>query len=516
MASDLLRLMAVLGEHPALAFFLELALKSTLIAVLVLLPAFLLRNTAAAGQHLLWCLAILTLAFLPVFIGIVPKVEVALPATPTVTTGQLVPTAGTGAITTLHERIDAWWQPLLQVYLGGLLVLVLYTVFGLLRMQILSARATPGGNAPASRLLQEVLAEELLEIPVSLREHPTLGSPLSWGLLRPVIILPVASRAWPESKLRHVLLHELGHIQRMDWVTQLVGRFACAVYWYNPLVWYAARKMYELAEQACDDAVLLHDTSHTAYAGDLVAVAKAAAAPGRLQYLAQALATSFLGTRVIAILDTARSRKPGDSEWVIRGLLASFVLLAALASLKVGPATTLANFGGTLSRYISVRLLSAAAATVAPEQMVVHQRPELLLSHNLPELETIYIQSTPAPAGDFSAVLKAPVPVIALEELPGATVSKALRLLQKSFPAYPPEAEQRGIEGYTTVEYDITADGRVVNPAIIDSRPGSLFDKSALEAISAYRYEPPRINGTPVGIQGLRTRFIFQIDPDPG
>jgi protein TonB len=199
---------------------------------------------------------------------------------------------------------------------------------------------------------------------------------------------------------------------------------------------------------------------------------------------------------------------------VIRAVLCAFSLGAVLAALTVGPATGLASLGSSFSRYIDVNFLPARAAAES-EAMIVHLPPErLYLSSNLPELETIRVTNSPVTGKTPGAPLR--LPDITLQELPGATPSQALQLLRKSFPAYPPAAELRGIEGQVTIEYAIDAMGQVVDPVIIESGPGTVFNRSALQAIRKYRYEPPRVNGKPTGMRGLRTRFVFALDPDPG
>ena len=76
-----------------------------------------------------------------------------------------------------------------------------------------------------------------------------------WGLLAPnVILLPADADSWGEDRLRAVLLHELAHIRRNDWESRLIAQIMCAVYWFNPLVWFAARRMQVEAERACDDS----------------------------------------------------------------------------------------------------------------------------------------------------------------------------------------------------------------------------------------------------------------------
>ena len=79
--------------------------------------------------------------------------------------------------------------------------------------------------------------------PVSIRQSGSVTVPMVWGLFRPVILLPADADEWEPDQQRAVLLHELAHIQRQDWLMQTMAQITCAMYWFNPLVWFAMRRM---------------------------------------------------------------------------------------------------------------------------------------------------------------------------------------------------------------------------------------------------------------------------------
>src|SRR3546814_2039916 len=76
-----------------------------------------------------------------------------------------------------------------------------------------------------------------------------LRSPISWGVLRPTIVLsPHAVAAVGEAEA--IIAHELAHVARLDWAKLLAARLACALFWFNPLVWMLARESHQLREEA--------------------------------------------------------------------------------------------------------------------------------------------------------------------------------------------------------------------------------------------------------------------------
>ena len=77
--------------------------------------------------------------------------------------------------------------------------------------------------------------------------------PMTWGVLRPAINLPREAEQWSNERLDAVFLHELGHIERADCWTNMVLKIVCALNWFNPFVWMAARRTYLAQEVACDD-----------------------------------------------------------------------------------------------------------------------------------------------------------------------------------------------------------------------------------------------------------------------
>ncbi len=161
---------------------------------------------------------------------------------------------------------------------------------------------------------------------VELREHPDAVVPMTWGIVRPVVLLPRLARAWDESMQRAVLLHELAHVRRMDVASQLIGRVACVLYWFHPLAWFALRRLRQEREQACDDAVVQSGEKASDYAEQLLQVARLCGMPRGLALGVAMAEGSSLETRVKSLFDTARGHGP-----VSRVVALALLFVGALA-----------------------------------------------------------------------------------------------------------------------------------------------------------------------------------------
>ena len=126
-----------------------------------------------------------------------------------------------------------------------------------------------------------------------------------------------------------MLLHELAHVKRWDCLTQTVARIVCALYWINPLVWLAARRMCVERERACDDLVLNGGCKASDYATHLVEIARTFRHMPQWPAIAMARSSQLQG-RIAAIVDASRARRSRPLT-----ALAVLVLMGALA-LSVG------------------------------------------------------------------------------------------------------------------------------------------------------------------------------------
>ena len=205
---------------------------------------------------------------------------------------------------------------------------------------------------------------------VRLYVGPLIPMPMTRRTLRPELLVPVAAAEWPSGQLRSAMLHEVAHVKRLDCATQCLANCACAIYWFNPLTWLAAGRLWVERERACDDLVLHHgDAAPASYAEHLVAVARTLQAGWSPRTGAIAMArSSGLRQRVVNILDARTNRRAVSAR---AALVATAVALAAVVPLSC------AQLGqrGTAAAPPAQTTPSAQATPPRPARPAVAARP---------------------------------------------------------------------------------------------------------------------------------------------
>jgi beta-lactamase regulating signal transducer with metallopeptidase domain len=359
------------------AFLAGLLVKSTvlLLAAWLVTSVMRLRRASAASRHLVWTLAVCGLVALPPLGALLPRWEAGwLPPAPAV---ERVPGAGMadgGAVVPVAPTVESEaaaaapaeapsaageWRPARLVgmaYALGVMAVLAWAAVGFAAVRRIASRAVPVMDPEWIQLLRDVEWEMEVRRPVRLLRSGASPTPMAVGLWRASIVLPAAAVEWPFARRRAVLLHEAAHVARRDCLTQLAAVAACAVYWFHPGAWYAARQLRTERELACDDRVLAGGARPAAYAGDLLEIARAFHAPRLVTAGAVSMARpSQLEGRMLAVLDTARSRRTVARPAAVAAAVAALAAVLPLAAL--GPGRTVEA---------EVDLASPAAAAEVP------------------------------------------------------------------------------------------------------------------------------------------------------
>lgn len=108
------------------------------------------------------------------------------------------------------------------------------------------------------------------------------------------------------------------------------------------------------------------------------------------------------------------------------------------------------------------------------------------------------------------------ISVPAVASVPSQTVSNAdkqLMPLSRVEAVYPAKAKKRRIEGYVVLKFDIDEQGRTKNIEVVEAQPERFFERSAIDAIKRWRYQPQIIDGQAQSILGYTTKIEFKMAP---
>ena len=330
----------------------DAAVRATALLGIAAAITALLRNRSAALRHLVWALAIAGVLVMPLAGAILPGVSVPLPwtlagiqpVTPdfgAAATGARgrppEPVAvGAGGGSGSAEAAGAggrtasppatWNRLLLAIWGAGALAFAAWSLAGIRNTRRLAAQATPVTAPEWLDALREVGAQLEIRRSVRLVRSEGVAMPMTWGWRRPVVLVPASAAGWSSARRIVVLRHELAHVKRADVVTQSLAQWTCAVYWFNPALWFGAYRLRVERERACDDEVLRLGTRASDYANHLLDIARDCHVPGLNASAAVAMARrSQLEHRMRAILDPSIRRAAGRSAT----FLAAVVLVGA-------------------------------------------------------------------------------------------------------------------------------------------------------------------------------------------
>lgn len=234
------------------------ALGGGMIGAAALLRALTLRRLPKWTFPALWELIVvrlllpLSLPVFPAFSGPIQPWEGArLPAAEVVAEGTAIAPGAAAAVSAggffLHW--PGWRQ---AVWLAGAL-----TMGGYFLAVYLKCRREFRQSLPAEhRQARLWMATRPLRRPVELRQSDRISAPLTYGLFRPVILLPKDMDGEDEQLMSAVLAHEYAHIRRWDAGAKLALTAALCVHWFNPLVWLMVSLANRDIELACDQAAL--------------------------------------------------------------------------------------------------------------------------------------------------------------------------------------------------------------------------------------------------------------------
>jgi bla regulator protein BlaR1 len=335
-----------------MSVLIAIALKSLLVAGLALGLLALMKRRSAAERSWVAHIGLLALVIMALAPLALPAWNVETPAlfspAKTVDAPAAVPTAITATAPNVIpiKRIaaPAPERPTISaaaaasaVYAIPAAILLLITALALARLFALRARADVLVDGHWLSALARAQRRMGFKHGTALLTSNELASPISWGLMRPVILLNTRA-VEAASEAEAIIAHELAHVARMDWAKLLLARIATALFWFNPFVWLLAREAHQLREEAADDAVLAADIADTDYAQLLVGVARHECPGLLLGAHGVAPSKTSLARRVARVLDGKSVRGPVAGSFAVGVFVGAVMVAAPLAALTFTPA----------------------------------------------------------------------------------------------------------------------------------------------------------------------------------
>jgi len=351
------------------------------------------------------------------------------------------------------------WQTVLLIAAGIAMLGILRLVLGIgyLNQCRRNARPLAPTPAPVSRILERLG----LEVPFLVSDR--LKAPLTYGWLRPTVLLPGSFCRLSADQQEGVACHELLHVRRRDWPITFLDELLRAVVWFHPAVWLILPRIALSREQVVDADTVRLTGKRRQYLDALWRVVCSS------QQSVAAMAVPFLGKRdLVDRVAWLKKEIPMSKTRIVFSLLVLSISLA-----------TVGAFGANA--------------------FSIHARPGLLTSAP-PAAE----QSEGEKPKGYDEKLKTVSAESICEEITHPVV------IEKVNPKYPPEAREEKVMGMVTVETVINEEGVVEDIQVIESADDRL-SAAAIEAIQQWRFEPALCDGEPVGVYyNLTINFQLQ------
>lgn len=348
-----------------------------------------------------------------------------------------------------------WSMLLITLYLLPVLLLLSRLVLGL--WQLHRVRGASACVEDVAIVREVARLKTMLQITreVSIRTSVLIDSPVSFGALRPVVLLPPEALQWPAQTLRHVLAHELSHVQRGDWLSKLFCYALASMLWLNPLCWRLLKRLDACAESACDMQAAALEDDNADYATTLLSLARCCQqhAVQPLLFAQTMLDRSSLETRIVHLLE-GKTMQTEELKKERRNVLCTLAFLSSI---------------------LMVTLVNTQIVSAQPS--VENREPPATRNAD--------------GRGEF---------------LP----------LENVIPMYPTVAAEQGIEGWVQVRFTVGIDGSVdaASVEIVDSEPADIFNRSAIRAIEQFRFTPYAPEGVPRALPNVQYVFRYKLQAD--
>lgn len=226
--------------------------------------------------------------------------------------------------------------PFTMVWIAGIILFAAFFTISFLRWYREIRTAIPVKDKD---LINKWLSEQKIKRKVRFLISDKITTPLTYGILKPRIILPKTMDFENELQLRYVLTHELIHIKRFDALWKLLMISALCLHWFNPLAWVMVILMNRDFEIACDEKVirLYGETTRSAYALSLIRMAET---KSKFTPVYSSFSKNATEERIVSIMKFKKSS--------LMTLVLAFVLVAGATSVFAETAVNVLRLYGVV------------------------------------------------------------------------------------------------------------------------------------------------------------------------
>jgi bla regulator protein blaR1 len=324
----------------------------------------------------------------------------------------------------------AWREWLLGIWLAGVAALSLRFIAGCAGVARLARRVSEETDATVSAAFSRLRRRLGVSASVRLMRSAAIEVPAAFGVLKPIVLLPVAALTGLDARQVEALLaHELAHVKRHDYLVNLVQSVTETLLFYHPAVWWVSGRVRVERENACDDLAVAVTGDARMYARALVGLEElragsrrlaVAATGGKLRGRVARLFPASSSSSMLSAAADARSRRAA-------GGLALCALVLVGASAWVGPDA-------------SRDVLGEASASPRPEAPPVPPRPAAPAAAPLPaaRVPAARVPAAPVPAVSAASFVS-PVPAPAASpSSPAAPPAAPAAVAAAAAPPAPP------------------------------------------------------------------------------
>lgn len=512
--------------------FLECLAKTSAVTLIVWIVTLLLRRQSAALRHWLWLCSLAAFLLIPALLPLARRstpVRLSLPVPAALTLIRSEVTADRAPIPTGQQsqpsnaalRIQPF-SLLAGLWIAGSTILCIRRLRAVLRMRGIVRRSV---LAP--------LPSRIANSAPAIRFSNEIRTPLAWGFLQPLILLPPEALAWTPECLHGVLEHECEHLRRLDWLSHWFAELVCAVWWFHPLVWLARSRAAHERECACDDAVLRSGVRPADYAAELLNLIKTLRVKG--EPIMELSALSNVERRIKHLLQTGTDRRPAQAKVRLAVALAAVVMIVPIAMVRAQAPAGQGDLSGIVADISGARIPNAIVIASGSSGNREVTRTDASGAWSLSGI----------PAGNYTVEVKArgfalgarpialspgqravmeqtlslgtvqeTIDVVAQGQARPSTATagsnpqrirvggnvQATKLLKQVKPAYPDTARAQGIEGTVLLNAVIAKDGSLLSLVVMNRLADPELAAAALDAVRQWRYQPTLLNGEPVEV----------------